>query len=65
MKGNRGFIKLILLIVVVLVILGFYGFNLKNIINSPTVHDNFVYVWNLVATAWNWLIVHLKALVGK
>ena len=52
--GNRGgFIKLILLIVIVLVVLGFFGYNLRDIINSPTVHDNLVYVWDLVVRFWN------------
>ena len=53
MKGDRGFIKLILLIVIALVVLGFFGYNLRDIINSPSVHDNLAYVWDLVVRFWN------------
>ena len=52
-QGRGGFIKLILLIVIALVVLGFFGYNLRDIINSPTVHDNLVYVWDLIVKFWN------------
>ena len=53
MKNNKGFIKAVLLIVVALVVLGFFGYNLRTIVNSPTVHDNLAYVWGLVVKFWN------------
>lgn len=56
-KGNRGFIKLILIIVVALIVLGYFGYNLKDIVSSPTVHDNLVYVWDLIVRLWNTIIV--------
>lgn len=43
-KGKRGFITAIILIVVALIVLGFFGFNLKSIVNSPTVEANLSYV---------------------
>ncbi len=52
-----GFIKLILLIVIALIVLGFFGYNLKDIIDSPTVHENLVYVWGLTVELWNTFIV--------
>lgn len=52
-KGNRGFVKTILLIVIALIVLGFFGYNLKEIIDSPTVNENLTYVWGLVVYAWN------------
>ena len=52
-RGNRGFVKTILLIVVGLIVLGFFGYNLKDIIDSPTVNENLTYVWKLVVTTWN------------
>ena len=63
MKGNKGFMKMIILIVVVLVILGFYGFNLKEIANSPTVRANLAYLWSIIVAVWQWGVVHLKALI--
>ena len=53
MKNNRGFIKAVLLIVVALIVLGFFGYNLRDIVSSPTVHDNLVYVWGLVVKVWD------------
>jgi|GEM_PF-1134256 len=50
---QAGFIKVVLLIVIALIVLGYFGYNLKDIINSPTVHDNLVYVWNLIVKLWN------------
>ncbi len=44
---------MILLIVIALIVLGFFGYNIKDILNSPTVHDNLVYVWGLVTKLWN------------
>ena len=60
MKGNRGFIKAILLIVVALVVLGFFGYNLKDIVNSPDVKGNFAYVWDLLVKLWNWILTLLS-----
>ncbi|MDO8620110.1 MAG: hypothetical protein Q7R64_02050 [bacterium] len=57
MKGNRGFVKMILLIVVALIVLGFFGYNLREIVNKPMVHDNLAYVWGIVVYLWNTFIV--------
>lgn len=54
-NSNRGLVKAILLIVVALVILGYFGYNLRDIIASPTVRDNFSYVWDIVVNIWNWV----------
>lgn len=56
MKGNGGLIKMVLLIVIALIVLGYFGYNLKDIVNSPTVHDNLVYVWDLLVKLWNTFI---------
>lgn len=53
MKGNRGFIKAIVVIVIALIVLGYFGYNIKDILNSPKVHDNLVYLWNLIVKIWN------------
>ncbi len=56
-RGKRGFITAIILIVTALIVLGFFGFNLKSIVNSPTVTANLSYVWGLLVHAWNIFIV--------
>ena len=60
MKGNRGIIKMVLVIVLALVVLGFFGYNLKDIVNSPDVKGNFSYVWELLAKLWNWILTPLS-----
>ena len=52
-QGKRGFIKLILLIVIALIVLGFFGYNLRDIVGSPTVKDNLAYVWGFAVTLWD------------
>ena len=56
-KGKRGFITTILLIVIALIVLGLFGYNLKDIIDSPTVHGNLAYVWGIVVYLWNTFVV--------
>lgn len=46
-------VKALLLIIIALVILGYFGYNLRDIVNSPSVRDNVVYVWELVVKLWN------------
>lgn len=50
---NRGVIKIILLIVVALLVLSYFGFNLRNLANSPTTQDNFGYVASTTVTVWD------------
>ncbi len=57
MKREGGFIKIILLIILALVVLGFFGYNLRDITNSPNVHDNLVFVWDLLVKIWHNFIV--------
>ena len=52
MKGNAGFIKLIVLIVVVLIVLGFFGFNLRDMVHSPTIRANLAYLWGIIVAVW-------------
>ncbi|TSC83822.1 MAG: hypothetical protein G01um101417_389 [Parcubacteria group bacterium Gr01-1014_17] len=50
---NRGVVKAVLLIVIALVVLGYLGYNLRDIISSPSVRDNLAYAWGLVVKLWN------------
>lgn len=48
-----GIVRTVLLIIVALIILGYFGFNLRDILKSPTVHDNLIYAKELTVTGWN------------
>lgn len=73
MKGNRGFIKAIIIIVIALVALGFFGYNLRDIVASPSVRDNLLYVWELLVKLWNnflaapaeWLWDKIQGVIAK
>ena len=49
---SRGFITTIVIIVIALAILGFFGYNVADIANSPTVQNNLNYAWSLVKYVW-------------
>lgn len=52
--NNRGgLLRTVIIVVTVLIVLGYFGFNLRNIIASPTVRDNLVYAKELTVTGWN------------
>ncbi|MEK9166157.1 MAG: hypothetical protein AAB846_00290 [Patescibacteria group bacterium] len=53
---SGGLVKMILLIVVGLVVLGYFGYNLRDIVNSPSVGENLAYAWDMVKRAWNFLV---------
>lgn len=58
-QGNRqaGFVKMVLVIAITLIVLGFFGYNLKDIVNSPTVKENLLYVWGIVHRRASALVV--------
>ncbi|MBC8465113.1 MAG: hypothetical protein H8D63_01960 [Parcubacteria group bacterium] len=56
MHTQRGFIKTIIIVVVIIIILGYFGFNLRDIIESEDVQHNLTYAWDGVVYAWDtWL----------
>ena len=56
-KQQGGFIKLAIILVIVLIVLGYFGFNIREIIDSPMVSGNLSYAWNLAVTVWNKVLV--------
>ena len=71
LRGNRGLptqaglIKTVLLIVIALIVLGYYGFNLKDAIDSPSVKENLITFWNWILAGWSYLVELIKGLLGK
>ena len=52
-----GFIKLIIILVIILIVLGYFGFNVQQILQSPSVSGNLNYVWGLAVSFWNKVLV--------
>ncbi len=50
---NQGFIRTIILIVVALLILSYFGFNIRDIVNSPAGRDNFSFTQEIMINVWN------------
>jgi len=56
---------MIIIIVIALVVLGYYGFNLKEVLDSGTVKENLLTFWNWIVAGWNYLVDLIKGLLGK
>ena len=50
---NGGFIKTVLILIIIILVLSYFGFDIKNFIDSPTTQKNLGYVWGLGKTVWN------------
>jgi hypothetical protein len=50
---NRGLIKMVILIIIVLLLLAYFGFNLRNIVGSPTFQDNWAFIRDAAVSLWN------------
>ena len=44
---------MVVVIVIALIVLGYFGFNIKDIIESDSVQTNLQYVWGFIKTFWN------------
>ncbi len=51
--SKKGFVKEILLVVIAIIILSYLGINIKDILDSESVKNNFLYVWELLVSIWN------------
>jgi len=60
-RGRGGFITWVALIVVALIVLGFYGFDLKEYLDAPSIKENFSAIWGWTVSAWHWLVETLKS----
>lgn len=50
---QSGFIKWVVIILIILIVLGYYGFDVREIIESQQVQENIHYVWGFVVHVWD------------
>ena len=50
---QSGLIKFIFIIIIGIIVLSYFGFDIKNIIESPRTQENLSYVWGMVSGVWN------------
>ena len=46
-------LRTIIVLILILAVVSYFGFNLKDFINNPTVRSNFAYVWDFVKDIWD------------
>jgi hypothetical protein len=49
---KKGLVKMIIVIVIALIILGYFGFNIKEIVESQSVQNNLHYIWDFIVKIW-------------
>src|SRR3989344_6917163 len=65
-KQQGGFIQLIIVLIIALIVLGYFGFNVQQIIQSPSVSGNLGYAWGLAMNLWsNYLVVPVTFVWNK
>jgi hypothetical protein len=52
-KTDQGLIKWFVLIIIALIIMGYYGFSLRQAIESPTTQDNLRYFKDICLWLWD------------
>jgi len=54
-------VRLIIIVAILILALSFFGISIRAIVESPTGHDNFTFLWELIRTGWNIILgwVHL------
>ncbi len=56
-NNQSGLIKMILIIIIAIIVLSYFGFNLREIVESPETQGNLGYVWGLVVHVWDSYLV--------
>ena len=51
-QRNNGFIRFVIIIIIAIIILSYLGFDIRKIMTSDMVKNNFSYVWNFIKTVW-------------
>ena len=65
-KQQGGFIQLIIVLIIAVIVVGYFGFNVQQIIQSPSVSGNLGYAWGLAMNLWsNYLVVPVTFVWNK
>ena len=59
MNNQRGLIKLIAVMVIAIIILSYFQVDVRKVIESEAVQQNFHYLWGLVSKVWNSVAIEL------
>jgi len=63
-RQQGGFLQIILVLVIALVILHYLNISLLELLSKKSVHDFFVYVWDLTKIIWQDFLLLLNFIRG-
>lgn len=46
-------VRFIILVAILILALSFFGISIRAIVESPTGHDNFAFIWNIILNGWH------------
>lgn len=49
-------VRFLILLAILILALSFFGISIRAIVESPTGHDNFTFIWQLIQTGWHILV---------
>lgn len=49
-------VRFIIIVAILILALSFFGISIRSIVESPTGHDNFTFMWELIKTGWHILL---------
>lgn len=52
MKGNKGFVHLIIIVLVAIIALSYFGIDLEQVFAKPLFQKNLSFTWHIVTDAW-------------
>ena len=57
-------VRLLIIVAILLLALSFFGISVRSIVESPTGHDNFTFIWELIRTGWHILVGWADLIIG-
>ena len=57
-------VRLLIILAILVLALSFFGISIRAIVQSPTGHDNFTFMWELIRTGWHILIGWVTLIVS-
>ena len=53
MKNQKGFIQLVIILVIAILALNYFGFNVRDLLDSPKFKEVFDSTWGALVYIWN------------
>ena len=57
-------IRALVLVAIFILLLSFFGISIRTIVESPTGHDNFTFLWQLIRTGWHIIVGWVDTIIA-